>query len=240
MLRINCTRATQACVTYIDERISCNTDDSQWLLLQRTNGPLTCLVTDVPSAVSTYAHETDGVYTVAPKDERIAPRVIKVMGNVLARIMWEKEGDVKLIVEAGARVYFMARNPRARLITLVRNNSKLLVAGTLHSVVPTVDGTSFIDTRAARTKTSMRLGFEGSAAVPIEFPHAEHDCRRVEDDTPLDQQCGTCYERIKNAVFSPCGHEYMCLVCARRCQRAATSDFRCPLCRTSITAVTPH
>lgn len=210
-------------------------------MLKRATGPLTCIIADDLSIIHSQINEPSCTYTVVDKSAAVADlHQIRVTGNVVARIYWNTPGDVQLIVETGAAVLFCSEHTGVRLVASVRDRARLVVAGALHSIAPSVDTTSTIDTRRARLRKSMQLSFHGVLRRTFAFPHDEASCRRVDDDTPTEQQCGVCYERVKNAVFSPCNHEYMCLVCADRYQRTAVAGFSCPLCRVRITGVTPR
>lgn len=223
--------------------IGCNADREQWMLLKKREGPYTCIVGDDLSVIRSSLEAPACSYEALPRrDSKVALPVratqIRVTGHVTARISWEHAGELQLIVETNARVFFYSRNKHASLVVSVRNQGELTLSGRFHSVVSSVDDTSRIDATHSRCSKGLRVDLKAAGVVPVAFPHRPADCTPVTDDTPSERQCGTCLERIKNAVFSPCGHEYMCVVCADRYQRTAVHDFTCPLCRAPIKAVT--
>ncbi len=65
----------------------------------------------------------------------------------------------------------------------------------------------------------------------ISFPHESSDC-----DLSIPS-CLTCLEYRSNAMFEPCGHTCMCLVCSERLRAMKFSNFTCPLCREEINGV---
>lgn len=58
----------------------------------------------------------------------------------------------------------------------------------------------------------------GGATVPVHL--------KVYEDKDTNE-CAVCLENPKTIVFDPCGHYYVCNVCATRLSQ-------CPICRTSI------
>lgn len=248
MLRIHSrmpSTATQHVVRYKDNALECNAPSEQWIVLRDAEGPLTCLLAHSLSLVHAAVRDSACIYEVLPREQDksaidFRPHQIRVTGNVTAHIYWEHAGEVQLIVESGAKVYFYSRNGRAQVVASIRNRGQAALGGKFWAITPEVDTYSRLDVSRARCAKPIRLGFRGVLTPPLSFPHAESDCRRVDDDTPAEQECGACCERVKNAVFSPCGHDYMCLVCADRYQRTAVLDFTCPLCRAPITAVAPR
>lgn len=246
--------------TYKEGVVSSDMEASRWMMLKSQTNTWTCVVADdlhilrsaLDAQQSTYSaldRREDGSVYVGRTVE--TTRRIRVSGRVNARVHWEHSGDVQLIVESGAVVHFYAHGRDIRLVPVVRDRGRLVVIGRLAAISPTIDTTSHMDTTRLSCATGMRLGFRGKlTATPVEtsrqrfvrssisFPHAKSDCQPVKDDTPEEQQCKTCYKRLPNAVFSPCGHVYMCLVCAERHRRVAETNFCCPLCRTPIMHVT--
>lgn len=235
-------------------------DRTQWMVIKPRINEWTCVVGDdlhvLRSALrdhssmrSVLSREEDGSVVVGQEAEKT--NKIRISGRVNARVYWEHSGEVQLIVESGAVVHFYAHRRDIHLVPVIRDRARLIVIGRLAAVSPTIDITSHMDTTRLTCATEMHLGFRGKfTAAPVEtsrqrfvrtsisFPHDKSDCQPVKDDTPADQQCKTCYKRLPNALFSPCGHVYMCLVCAERHRRVAETNFCCPLCRTPIMHVT--
>lgn len=246
MLRIHSrmSAATRYVVTYRAGAIECDAPDEQWMMLRKEDGPWTCLLANDMSLIYANVGAPGCSYSIVEREsERVRletrPHQIRVTGNVTAHIHWEHAGEIQLIVETGARAYFYSRNTRTQLVVAARDRAQVALGGVFWSIAPSVDTYSRLVSRARCVK-QMHVNFRGAITAPLEFPHAETDCCRVEDDTPDDQQCGICCERTNNAVFSPCKHSYMCLVCADRYQRSAVLDFTCPLCRMRIAKVTPR
>lgn len=227
-------------VLYKDGVVKCDADEDKWMVLKNATGPWTCIVAEDLAIIRTHITDPTCTYRAIDKGAPIGDevRTIRVTGNVTARIYWDLPGEVEIIIEKGASAQFRSRNSGVRLLAIIRSNAKLAVAGPLVSISPVVDASSHIDTTRAACRKPMQVSFRALLAPVLHFPHSESDCRRVTDDTPVEQQCGTCCERVANARFSPCDHQYMCLVCANRYQR--TRDFTCPLCRTCVTRVTPR
>lgn len=246
--------------TYREGVVSSDMDPAQWLVLKKEDSAYTCVIGDdlhvlraaldsQPCSYQAIARSSDNTVDVGSSVEEA--QKIRVSGKVNARIFWTRPGDVHLIVESGAVVHFHVQRSDVRLLPVVRDLARLVVVGRLACVMPTIDATSHMDTSRLHCTTAMRLGFRGKVVAPpavetsrqrfvrteISFPHSKSDCRPVDDDTPADQQCKTCYKRVTNAVFSPCGHVYMCLVCAERHRSVAETNFCCPLCRTPISSV---
>ena len=238
MLKIHSRLGEEGCkVLYKEGVVACDAQDERWMVLKSLNGPWTCIVAEDLSVVRTHITDPTSTYREIAKGTPVEEgvRTIRVTGNVTARIYWERTGEVEVIAEKGARVQFRSRNAGVRLLAIVRDRAALAVAGSLISVSPVVDGSSRIDTTRAACAKPMRVSFRAVLTPAVLFPHSESDCRPA---TSAEQQCGTCCERVPNALFSPCGHQYMCLVCADRYQRCA--DFICPLCRARVASVTPR
>lgn len=247
--------------TYKDGALFSDMDASKWLVLKTDAKVCTCVVAEDMDALRSALNSQPTAHHVAERDSRgnvqvgrtvEETRKIRVSGRVNARIFWSSPGEVQLIVETGAVVHFHAHRTDTRLIANIRDRARLVVVGRLAGVLPTLDATSQIDVSRLTCTSEMRVGFRGKLVAPtpvetsrqryvresISFPHSSTECRPVDDDTPVEHQCKTCYERVSNAVFSPCGHVYMCLVCAERHRSVSETNFCCPLCREPIMGVT--
>lgn len=244
-------------LTYRDGVISSGLDETQWMTVRSTPSSWTCVVADdlhilrktLDEIPMEYNSPVDCNVTVGSEIE--STQKIRVSGRISVKIYWQHHGDVHITVESGAVVYFHAYSRDIRLLPNIRDHGRLFVIGRLADVLPTMDATSSIDMTRLVCATDIHFGFsmkltqrpvettrQRYVRTSISFPHAKADCRAVDDDTPPDKECKTCYKRVTNAVFSPCGHVYMCLVCAERHRRVAETNFCCPLCRTPITHVT--
>jgi len=254
---------TTGVVTYQDGLVSSDIRRDKWMVVRSEAGPWTCVVSEDTHMLRSFVGMPDSLYTIVERDEESgcvdvrrvteATKKIRVSGNINAHIYWEQSGDVQLTVETGAVVHFYTYHGGARLLPIVRDRATLVVVGSLTGIVPLVDATSRIDTSRSSSKTDMHLSFRAKISAmlsrPVEtsrqryvrtsisFPHSPRDCRAVDDDTPDEHQCMTCYKHVANAIFSPCKHVYMCLVCAEHYRRVAETDFRCPLCRVPIMKV---
>ena len=254
---------TQGVVTYQNGMISSDIERDKWMVVKSDAGQWTCVVSDDMTLLNSCISQPDSGYAIVERHEpsgcvnvrRITEttKKIRVSGNINAHIYWEQRGDVQLIVESGANVEFRTYSGNARLLSNIRDRARLTVVGSLTGIAPLVDATSHLDTSRSVCKTDMRLSFRGKISAmfgrPVEtsrqryvrtsisFPHSSSDCRAVDDDTPEEHQCMTCYKYVANAVFSPCKHVYMCLICAERHRRVTETEFCCPLCRVPIMKV---
>ncbi len=247
MLRIHSrmSAAEKHVVTYRAGAFECDAPTEHWTVLKKAEGPWTCLLASDMSLVNASLGAPDCTYTAVGREHGRArvparPDQFRVTGNVTAHIYWEHAGDIQLIVETAATVYFHSSNARAQLVVAARDRGRVALMGRVTSVVVETDTYSCLDASRLHSTKPIRVSFRGAITSPLSFPHAESDCARVTDDTPAEQQCGTCCERVRNAVFSPCGHDYMCLVCADRYQKSAVLGFTCPLCRARVTDVAPR
>lgn len=243
MLRVHSRLDVGGCqVRYERGVLTSNAGKDKWVVLKDENGQWTCVTDEDLSMVRSYVKMPESTYSVVEAEgERVAlggaVEKICVSGKIVAHIHWEKAGDVQLFVETGSLVYFYTRNAETRLVAVVRNRGALVVEGRAQSVAASVDLSSrLVATEVVCTKP-VHVTF-AAGRPKIAFPHAHSDCRAVDDDTPEETQCALCYQRVKNARFSPCGHVYACLVCAERLQCTA-KHFRCPLCRADVSRVTP-
>lgn len=260
MLHLNSKLSERGHIIYSDGRLYSRCHPSMWIVTEKRDGPITCVFSDDFRVIRDNIDNAKDVYRLLTKDEHGYVNVsdhsfsdVRVSGKMVAHIdcTQTRSDTLSITVENGAVVYAVVRHTKAEII--LHSHAMLFLIGSIEEIALSADRTSKINmSRCSRPRhisltiptitTDLFLQREETTRqryvrTAISFPHSEEDCTPVTVDTAIDQQCLTCCERIINAVFDPCGHKCMCLMCAEQHRKTVELDFKCPLCRTEIDAV---
>jgi len=260
MLHLNSKLPELGHVIYTGGRLYSKCHPSKWIVTEKRDGPITCVFSDDFRVIHENINNAKDVYRLLTKDEKgrvdVSDRVfsdVHVSGKMTARIdcTQSRMNTLSITVENGAVVYAVVCHSRVEIV--LHSHATLYLIGGVEEIGLFADRTSKIN--MARCSRPRHISISISATISdffrqreetarqrhvrtsISFPHSEDDCRPISEDTPSDQQCIACCERIINSTFVPCEHKCMCLVCTERHRQSAELDFKCPLCRTEIDAV---